>query len=111
MLLALSLSGCVRSGIRIVPVAANEVLELSADDIVLIMQKVGFTNDQILDYGPAIQEALKTRGSAKVLIDGQVEIILSIKQGDVYIGSLSRGLFIYNPQVGWKTSNAALSNP
>jgi hypothetical protein len=103
LLLSLFMSGCIRTGIQVVPVSSNKVMILSAEDIVQIMQRTGFSNQQIIDYGPALQRSLASYGGAQITIRGKVEVMYAVQGEDIFISSLSRGSFIYNVKSGWLT--------
>jgi hypothetical protein len=111
LLLALSIAGCIRTGMRVVPVSANNVLILSADDIIQIMQRSGFTDDQIVDLGPDVQRNLATYGGAQITIRGRMEVIFAIDGNDIFISTLTRGSFVYNIKTGWVTGKIDNSTP
>lgn len=87
-------------GIQIVPQSNQEVADLSSDDIVRIMRRVGFPDDLILELGSEMHGALRSSGAARVLDKKTVEAILRINGRYVYITSRSRGTFIYDPATG-----------
>lgn len=87
-------------GIHIVPQSNQEVADLSSDDIVRIMRRVGFPDDLILELGGEMHSALRSSGAARVLDKKTVEAILRINGHYVYITSRSRGTFIYDPATG-----------
>ena len=103
-LLALNIIGCVPRGIQVVPVPSRDVMTLSADDIVQIMQRAGFSNDQIIESGTDVRAGLAKSGGVYIFVRGKVEAIFAINGEDVYISTLSRGYFIYNVKTGWVTS-------
>jgi hypothetical protein len=111
LLLALCIAGCIRTGMRVVPVSANNVLILSADDIIQIMQRSGFTDDQIVDLGPEVQRNLATYGGAQITIRGRMEVIFAIDGNDIFISTLTRGSFVYNIKTGWVTGKKDNSTP
>jgi hypothetical protein len=87
-------------GIHIEPQANQEVADLSSDDIVRIMRRVGFPDDMILELGTDMHDALLRSGAARVIDKKQVEALLRINGRYVYITSLSRGTFVYDPATG-----------
>jgi len=108
ILLLTTLGGCIRSGIKIVPVPNQEVLVLNADEIVKILKVVGFTNEQIGEYGWSVREGLAKSGAVRVMVDGKVEAGFAIKGDEIYISSLSRGYHIYNINTGWVNANPSM---
>lgn len=87
-------------GISIVPQTNQEVADLSSDDIVRIMRRVGFPDDLILELGTDLHRALRQSGAARVFDKREVEAILRISGQYVYITSRTRGTFIYDPSTG-----------
>lgn len=104
-LLALGVVGCARTGgIQVIPLSNREVLALSADDIVRVMRRAGFSDRQILEYGTDVRNALAQNGAAQIKIYNTIEAIFAINRdhGDcVYINTRLRGHFIYNVETGW----------
>ena len=87
-------------GVQIVPQSNQEVADLSSDDIVRIMRRIGFPDDLILELGRDMHSALLRSGAARVLDGKTVEAILRINGRYVYITSRTRGTFIYDPASG-----------
>jgi len=108
LLLALGVIGCGsstrRSGIQIIPLSSRSVLELNADDVVRVMRRAGFSDKQIIDYGPDLRDGLAQSGAVQVKIGNKVEAVFAINLDHgscVYITTRLRGSFIYNVQTGW----------
>ena len=108
LLLALGVIGCGsstrRSGIQIIPLSSRSVLELNADDVVRIMRRAGFSDKQILEYGPDLRDGLAQSGAVQVKVGNKVEAVFAINLDHgpcVYITTRLRGSFIYNLETGW----------
>ena len=106
LLLTLGMVGCARraTGIQIVPLGSNSVLELSPDDLIEVMRRAGFSDEQILEHGPDVYDGLANSGAVQVRAGNRVEVVIAINRdrGDcVYISSATRGNFIYNVGSGW----------
>jgi hypothetical protein len=69
---------------------------LSSDDIVKIMQRVGFSDRQILDLGTDLYNALRRSGAADVYYGKSHEMIFAVNNQQVQIQSRSRGTFVYD---------------
>jgi hypothetical protein len=82
--------------LRIVARSGREVVRLSPDDVIRIMQRVGFSDDQILDLGPDLYSALLQSGAAEVLYGRHTEMILVVSNRQVRIQSRTRGTFVYD---------------
>jgi hypothetical protein len=101
LLLLITLGGCFRSGIHVVPVPNQHVLTLNANEIVEILRAAGFSDSQIDEYGWSVREGLAKSGAVRILIDKKVEAGFAIRGEEVYISTRSRGYFIYNINTGW----------
>lgn len=77
-----------RSGsIQVVPQSNREVADLSPDDIVRIMRQIGFTDEQILDLGTDVHDALFLSGAVQISKGNQTEAIARVSGTQVYVGS------------------------
>jgi len=85
-----------QQGLYIVARSGREVAKLRPDDIVRIMQRVGFSDDQILDLGTDLYNALLLSGAADVYYGKSHEMIFAVNNQQVQIQSRSRGSFLYD---------------
>jgi len=86
--------------IRIEPQSNRETAQLSADDVIVVMKRIGFSPEQILDFGPALHDAVLHSGAARVRVGKRVEAILQVRGRLLFIRSNSRGSFIYDLDKG-----------
>jgi len=105
-LLALGAVGCARNntGIRVVAMSNRDVLALSPEDVVAVMRRAGFSDNQVLEYGTDLRNGLAESGAVQVKIGKKVEAVFAINLNDgdcVYISTRLRGNFIYNVDTGW----------
>ena len=101
-LLAFGLGGCTGSrGFEIFPLNNHNVLTLSSDDIVRVMRRAGFSDNQILQYGEDLYLALAQYGAAQIKIRRRLEAVFAINGDAVYISSRVTGNSIYNTKTGW----------
>jgi hypothetical protein len=100
-LLAVGVAGCANAGIQLIPLSNRSVLALSADDIVQVMRRAGFSDAQILEHGPELRDGLARSGAVQVKIYNKVEAVFAINGDSVYISTRLRGNFIYNVNTGW----------
>lgn len=106
LVLALTIVGCMSTrGIQVIPMGSRGVLDLSADDIVEIMQAAGFSDAQIIDYGTEVHDGLAQSGAVQIKMGRKVEAIFAVNGNDIYISTRLRGYFIYNINTGWVTSD------
>ena len=109
LILALGVGGCVRrGGIQVIPLNSRSVLDLSADDVVEIMRAAGFSDEQIIELGTEVHDALAQTGAVQIEIGRKAEAIFAVKDEDIYISTRLRGLFIYNINTGWVTGGNQL---
>ena len=95
------LGGCMRSGIKIVPIPSQDILELYPDEVMLILQRIGFTDEQIREHAWSVREGLAKSGAVRIMVNGTIEAGFAIRGDEIYISSRSRGRFIYNINTGW----------
>lgn len=103
MLLAFGLTGCgyQNTGLQFIPVSNREVLALNADDVVQIMRRAGFSDNQIMQYGTDLRNGLAQSGAVEVRINKKVEAIFAVNGDSIYISTRLRGNFIFNIRTGW----------
>ena len=95
-LLTLSLTGCANSRARVISLSNREIAALDADDIVRVMRRAGFSDDQVIDLGPDLRNMLASSGAAKIQVGNKVEAIFSVDGHYLYASSYRRGSFIYD---------------
>ena len=82
--------------LKIEPVTNSEVADLSADDVIKICMKIGFTKQQIVNLGADLKNALLLSGGARVIYRGNVEALIQVRQPDIYIQTATRGQHVYD---------------
>jgi hypothetical protein len=105
-LAAFAMAGCTRTarGIRVIPMANRSVLALSSDEVVNIMRRAGFSDNQILEYGTDLRNGLAESGAVQIKIGNKVEAVFAVNLSEgncVYISTRLRGNFIYDVDSGW----------
>ena len=100
-LLAFGVVSCAQRGFEVIPLNHQEVLTLSSDDIVRVMRRAGFSDNQILEYGTDLHDALSRSGAAQIKISKRLQAVFAINGDSVYISTRLRGNFIYNVKTGW----------
>lgn len=94
IMLAAGCTGTRQWNVELQPNEARAGLE--ADDVVLVMRRAGFTDQQILDLGPRVRNALAVAGALKITADNTVEAIFAVDSGLLYGVSRRHGSFIYD---------------
>ena len=82
--------------LRVVQRSNKDQAELSADDIIAVMEHVGFSEEQILALGPDLHAALREAGAAGVQYGDQTEVIFAVSGEHLFIQSRSQGTYIYD---------------
>ncbi len=100
-LLAFGVVSCAQRGFEVIPLSYQEVLTLSSDDIVRVMRRAGFSDNQILAHGTDLHDALSRSGAAQIKISKKLQAVFAINGDSVYISTRLRGNFIYNVKTGW----------
>lgn len=94
--------------LEVVPRNNRDVANLSPDDIINVMEQVGFSDEQILRLGPDLHEALFTSGAAAVMYGREAEVVYAVSGEHLFIQSATEGTFMYNitkSQFGTKASS------
>jgi hypothetical protein len=101
LLVALCVVGCAQTRLNVIPLSNQYVAALSADDIVQLMRRAGFSNEQILELGTDLRNGLALSGAAQLKVGDKVEAIFAVHGDYVYITTRLRGSFIYDVKKGW----------
>lgn len=88
-----------QSPFKVISKKGSQVAALNPDDIVRIMQRVGFADEQILELGTELHNALRFSGMAAILYHKET-LAVFVAEGD-YIRIKSRsGVFNYQISQG-----------
>ncbi len=94
-----------KSPFQVIPRKNMEVAMLSPDDIVRIMQRIGFADEQILELGTELHNALRFSGAAAVTYKKEMLAIFAAEGDFLRIQSRS-GAFDYQISKGQFVSSA-----
>jgi hypothetical protein len=86
--------------LQVTPLSNQDVITLSADDVIRIMRRAGFSDEQILRLGTDVRSALLLSGAAQVRLRDKVEVIFAVHDDYVFITTRLRGHFIYDVKAG-----------
>ncbi len=97
-----------KEGINISPLFNSEVVHLDADDIVEIMRRSGFSDEQIQKHGKSMRDGLAQSGAVQLKVDnsGKVEATFAVHGPCIYISTRLRGTFVYDVRYGWITPSS-----
>lgn len=98
--LCVGVAGCAHQqrlvGGEVQPVPNNDLAALNADDIVLMMRRAGFSDDEILKYGPRVRNDIAVSGGSRVATHSIVAAIFAVHGENVYVSTQRAGTFRYN---------------
>jgi hypothetical protein len=60
------------------------------------MRRIGIPDDQILNLGPNLRDALRGTGAAAIAYGGQLQVMLAVSEDHLFVQSRSQGSFIYD---------------
>ena len=98
--LVLALSGCAGQQTRVAALPNRQTAELSADDVVRVMRRAGFTDDQVLELGTDLRNKLASTGAAQIQLGKKVEAMFAVDGRSLHVTTLLRGSFIYDLDTG-----------
>lgn len=75
----------------------QDLTALDADDVVRIMRRAGFSDEQILDFGTELRNGLASTGAVQIKIGNKVEAIFAVHGQVVQASARRRGSFTYDP--------------
>src|SRR4030042_1432899 len=81
--------------------STNNVVDLTARDLIEVMRRAGFSDEQILRFGPDLRNSLLYSGAARVKLGKKVEAEFVAIRDCVFITTRLRGSFIYDVKQGW----------
>lgn len=99
------MAGCAstranKSEFAVIPISNQHVAQLSADDVVRVMRRAGFSDEQIIELGTQLRDGLLRSGAVQISRNKIVESIFAVKDNKVHIFARLRGNFIYDLQQG-----------
>jgi hypothetical protein len=123
VLLSLSIVGCAQisrftnsignklsgkpAGFEVIPLGNQDVVALTATDVVQVMRRAGFSDDQILELGTELRSGLFHSGAVQIKLRDKVEAVFAVHGDYVFITTRLRGSFIYDVNRGWVQLSAA----
>ena len=111
-ILALAITGCAAPEHHRVESFDNrdQRLDLNAEDVVHAMRRAGFTDEQIVELGPAVRNALAVQGGARIRGGRFTDALFIASNGDLYGASKEHGSFRYTPASTLQQRDNAASN-
>ena len=82
--------------LMVVPRSGGQPADLTADDVIRVMRHLGVPDQQILNLGPGLRDALRSAGAAAIVRGRQVEAMLAVNSEYLFIQSVEQGSVIYD---------------
>ncbi len=97
LLVAVGPAGCAGDPAgRVMALPNAQVTALTADDVVRVMQRAGFSDQQILDLGTDLRNCIASCGAAQIRVGDKTEAIFAVNGKYLHASSRRRGSFIYD---------------
>lgn len=101
LILLAGVAGCQTSNrLEMKPLGGTAPIGLTADDVVMIMQRAGFSDGEILKSGTELRNALAQFGAVQVRSTDTTEAIMVVRGPYVQVSSQRTGAFVYNVEIG-----------
>ena len=94
--LLFGIGGCDADKIEVISLENKHVAPLNADDVVKVMMRSGFSDEQILELGTKMRNSIAFTGAAKIVTVDSVEAIFATNGRYLHVSSRLRGSFIYD---------------
>jgi len=96
----LAMAGCAVTEPQVLPISNREVAAVSAEYVVQVMLRAGFSDEQILQLGTDLRNELARSGAAQISVGDKVEATFAVQGDYVYVTTYKRGSFIYEMKTG-----------
>jgi hypothetical protein len=91
------LSGCATDDqLTVVPCRNNSVVVLGPEDVVAVMRRAWFTDEQIEQLGLELRDALASHGAARVQAADCTEALFLTEGNFIYVTVRGHGSFFYS---------------
>jgi len=76
------------------PITVGQVTAVKAYDLAAAMRRAGFSDEEIIQHGPVVRNALATSGGAQIRRGKEVSAVFSVFSEKLYVTSRTRGTFV-----------------
>ncbi|MEX0655610.1 MAG: hypothetical protein WD534_14080 [Phycisphaeraceae bacterium] len=107
------LGGCqsAQEPARVSAMSTSHTAALDAPQVVRIMRYAGFSDEQILDLGTDVRNAVAQAGGANIRIGERTEALLAVEGQTLHVSSRSGGTQLINLQTGRIVDGATAEKP
>lgn len=85
-----------RSRFDIVPLKNSHKVELEAYDVISVMKRANFTDEQIIAHGRDLRNCLAINGAANVKVGEFTEMICAVQYPHLMVSTRLHGSFVYH---------------
>lgn len=78
----------------VMPITVGQVTAVKAYDLAAAMRRAGFSDEEIIQHGPVVRNALATSGGAQIRRGKEVSAVFSVFSEKLYVTSRTRGTFV-----------------
>ncbi len=96
VLLTLSSCATVTSSHSIQQMTNRDTAELTAQQVVEVMERAGFSEREIIANGPELRNALATSGAAQIQRNRGVDSMFVVEGARVHVSARNRGAFVFD---------------
>lgn len=82
--------------LQVEPRVGGQPADLTAGEVVRVMRRIGMPDDQILNLGSNLRNALRTNGAAALVRGSQADVMLAVNDEHLFVQSRGQGSFIYD---------------
>ena len=82
--------------LRVLPRSSKELADLNPQDIVRICRKVGLSDEEILNLGADLHNALRSSGAAVIAQGSETRAIFRVSGNHVFVRTPFKGSFVYD---------------
>ena len=102
LMVVLCFVGCAGTFSRptVSPLPNRDVAALDSDDVVRVMKRAGFSDEQVLEHGTSLRNQLATSGAAQIRIGEYTEAMFAVSGRYLHVTTRLRGSFIYDLETG-----------
>lgn len=93
--LAICVLGC--SGLHLTPQVNTERADLDADDVVIVLSALGFSDTEIVNRGREFRNDLAAAGAVAVRRGDSTVAMVAARGGLLHVTSVASGSFVYDP--------------
>ena len=100
VLQSVMLGGCATHQLAVVPCRSRNVVVLSAEEVVAVMRRAWFPDEQIERLGLELRDALASHGAARIRSADRTQALFLTDGHFIYVTVRGRGGFFYSVRKG-----------